>query len=45
MICTNGDNAKIISIEPSKLSLEIDFEFYIPDRIEDGYGPSIKIME
>ena len=26
-------------------ALEIDFEFYIPDRIEDGYGPSIKIME
>ena len=23
----------------------IDFEFYIPDRIEDGYGPNIKIME
>ena len=26
-------------------ALEVDFEFYIPDRIEDGYGPSIKIME
>ena len=25
--------------------LGIDFEFYIPDRIEDGYGPNIKIME
>ena len=25
--------------------LEVDFEFYIPDRIEDGYGPSKKIME
>ncbi len=23
----------------------VDFEFYIPDRIEDGYGPNIKIME
>ena len=26
-------------------ALEVDFEFYIPDRIEDGYGPSKKIME
>ena len=23
----------------------VNFEFYIPDRIEDGYGPNIKIME
>ena len=26
-------------------TLGVDFEFYIPDRIEDGYGPNIKIME
>jgi len=25
--------------------LGVSFEFYIPDRIEDGYGPNIKIME
>ena len=25
--------------------LGVNFEFYIPDRIEDGYGPSIKIMD
>ncbi len=25
--------------------LGVNFEFYIPDRIEDGYGPNIKIMD